>query len=97
MFSRAWHIGIGVSTLETPAGPWLDILHQAPGPLAVPGCGHVLLADGTRLTVERGATAGSARLYSSQPLTDPMNPARPWRWLRDTQGHRQLWHGLHQP
>ncbi|HEU4424818.1 MAG TPA: hypothetical protein VFR67_20010 [Pilimelia sp.] len=95
MSGRAQYIGLGVSTLDTQVAPWDEFLQQANGPLDIPGSGYVLLADGTRMIVERGggASAGSSRLYSSRPLTDPMNPVRVWTWLREDSvpGRSELW------
>jgi hypothetical protein len=51
------------------------------------------------MVVERGgSTPGSSKLYSSRPLTDPMNPVRVWTWLRDSNvpGRRELWQWMEQ-
>jgi hypothetical protein len=99
MSQRAEYIGLGVSTLDTPNAPWYEALERASGPLDIPGCGYVILADGTRMIVERGGSSARAtKLYSSRQLTDPMNPVRVWSWLRDSHipGRPELWQWMTQ-
>jgi hypothetical protein len=99
MSVHAEYIGLGVSTLDTPWTPWYEALENAAGPLDIPGCGYVMLIDGTRMVVERGgSSSGTTKLFSSRQLTDPMHPVRVWTWLRDAHvpGRTELWQWMAQ-
>jgi hypothetical protein len=83
---RAQYIGVGVSSLETPAMSWAEIQENAFGPLDIPGRGMAILTDGTRLVLERGDRShGPTHVRSSHQLDlVPGIPSRRWTWLRDT-------------
>jgi hypothetical protein len=51
----AQYIGLGVSTLDTPAGMWDDVRARAAGTDEVPGRCYALLLDGTAILADRGA------------------------------------------
>src|SRR5262249_25091269 len=50
----ARYIGLGVSTLDTPAGTWDDVQASAGGADEVPGRCYALLCDGTAILADRG-------------------------------------------
>jgi hypothetical protein len=54
MGPQARYIGVAVSSLDTPAGGWARVRQYVEGPLDVPGRCFVLLADGTRMLIDRG-------------------------------------------
>jgi hypothetical protein len=85
MSSRAQYVGVGVSSLETPAISWIEIQQNAFGPLDIPGRGLAVLTDGTRLVLERGDRShGPTHVRSSHQLDlVPGIPSRRWTWLRD--------------
>lgn len=51
----AQYIGLGVSTLDTPAGMWDEIQTAAAGTDDLPGRGYALLLDHTAILVDRAA------------------------------------------
>ncbi len=104
MSRHAHYIGVGVSTLDTPAGDWAQIRQSANGELAVAGRCLALLADGTMLLLDRGGERqfGALHIWSTHSLdVEPGQPWRTWRWahhlpeLHDP-STRDVWHWLGQ-
>lgn len=55
MSPYAIYVGAGVSSLDTPAGTWSEVLRQRPpGSMNVPGRCYARLADGTTMLLDRG-------------------------------------------
>jgi len=101
---RASYIGLGVSTLDTPAGVWTETRSSAGSELAVPGRCFALLVDGSMLLCDRGGERqfGAFEISSTHSLdVVPGQAWRRWRWAyhladladRDT---RDVWHWLDQ-
>ncbi len=83
MSPLASYIGIGVSTLDTPAGTWTEVRSSAGSELEVPGRCVALLVDGTMLLCDRGGERqfGAFEISSTQSLdVVPGQPWRMWRW-----------------
>src|SRR5436305_12206081 len=83
MSPRAQYIGVGVSSLETPALSWTEIQQNAFGPLDIPGRGVAVLTDGTRLLLGRGDRShGPTHVrYSHQLDLTPGIPSSRSTWL----------------
>jgi hypothetical protein len=68
---NAHYIGIGVSTLDTPAGSWDDVQSAATGTADLPGRAYALLVDHTALLIDRAATRqayGTVSIHSTGDL-----------------------------
>lgn len=78
----ACYAGLGVSTLDTPAGSWQEIQRRAEGVDDIPGRCLALLADNTAMLIDRGPTRttfGSITVHSTGDLNlTPGIPGRPW-------------------
>lgn len=97
MSNRAEYIGIGISSLDSPAGTWEQIQQRAVSPLDVPGRGYIYLYDGTRIIFDRGGPYGmSGRTYSTDQLGTALMSARPWSWLQDNALDPRIWNPLRQ-
>lgn len=101
---RASYIGVGISTLDTPAGSWAQIRSSATSELEVPGRCFALLVDGTMLLLDRHGEQGFGAfdVLSTHSLdVMPGQPWRMWRWayhladLADP-ATRDIWHWLGQ-
>jgi hypothetical protein len=85
MSPQAYYIGVGVSTLDGMYGPWRDVQHRAQGALEVPGRCYALLADTTRMRIDRPARPHEQITIEStlNINTDGAMQYRPWRPLFD--------------
>jgi hypothetical protein len=86
MSPAARFLGVGVSSLDTPAGKWTHIQQRARQPLDVPGRVYIQLTDGTRILCDRLGRdgAGELRIQSTACLEVTFgHPVRPYRWNRD--------------
>lgn len=54
MSPQAFYLGVAVSSLDTPAGPWAQVRQQVSGSLHIPGRCYALLTDTTMLLLDRG-------------------------------------------
>jgi hypothetical protein len=78
----AQYIGLGVSTLDTPAGSWDEVQATAADQRDIPGRCYALLLDHTAILVDRGAareTFGAVAVRSTGDLNvAPGVPDRMW-------------------
>jgi hypothetical protein len=76
---RATYFGLGVSTLDTPAGDWASVLAGAREAGEVPGRVLAVLLDGTWLLADRACTRDGSEVtvHSTTPVG-----AAPGRWLQ---------------
>jgi hypothetical protein len=51
--AHAFYVGVGVSSLDTPAGEWDDVVDRVTGPSEIPGRCYAVLADTTLIQVDR--------------------------------------------
>ncbi len=81
--AQARYVGVGVSSLDTVAGPWSQVRSQAGNALDVPGRSWIHLVDGTRLILDRGGPFGVVGVtYSSRALEVSQGmPYTAWRPL----------------
>jgi hypothetical protein len=104
MSRHAGYLGLGVSTLDTPAGRWADVRQAASSELDVPGRCLALLADTTMLLLDRGAEEqfGVFRICSTHSLdVVPLQRWRTWQWAPDLPDlrdplTRHIWYWLGQ-
>lgn len=98
----ATYLGVGLSTLDTPAGTWTQVRTTAAGPLDVPGRGYALLTDGTAVLLERRQRRDlePVAVHTNHPLVGPQGLSIGYRWLPSlTDEHTGpgtgiLWHRL---
>jgi hypothetical protein len=109
MSPQAQYIGVGVSSLNTLAGDWVDIRSRIESALQVAGSSYTRLVDGSRMILDRGGQYGIAGdTYSSHPL-EAGNTfgytsfralySRPGgsddeTWRAMDALHQQIWHGI---
>lgn len=102
MSAQAAYLGLGVSSLDTPAGSWEQHQRTASSDLDVPGRCWAVLHDGSRLVVDRLAKQDYGRLdiqsthglpRPSRRLDESASPgdADVWRWMWEL--HTVLWSG----
>jgi hypothetical protein len=102
MAASATFVGVGLSTLDTHSGSWAQVRGQASGPLDIPGRGLAVLADETRVLIDRrGRDEYSAFHVQATHSLDvvPGQPALRWRWNPDLAERsdaaiRDVWHFL---
>jgi hypothetical protein len=100
MAPTATFIGVGLSSLDTHTGPWWQVRATAGGPLDIPGRGLAVLADQTRIQVDRrGRDEFSAFHVQATHSLDlvPGQPVLRWRWNPDLHHggpDRDIWHFL---
>lgn len=75
-------LGAGVSSLDTPTGPWDAVRHQVSHPMDIPGRCYAMLIDGTAMIMDRGGLAQFVRVHvtCNAELADPSHE---WSWERD--------------
>ena len=105
MSPRSVYIGVGVSSLDTPAGAWQRTQNEAGGPLDIAGRCFVVLVDGTAMLIDRGGqdVYGEVRVQCTHDLNvEPGLAARRWSWnpdLYSVDGTIEVWqrlYGLHE-
>lgn len=84
MSPAAQYVGLAVSTLDTPAGPWDEVQRTALNDMDVPGRCYAVLTDGSRLQLDRGALAqfGEVRVLSTHTIRDQSGRGMR-RWSHD--------------
>jgi hypothetical protein len=110
MSPQARYVGLGVSSLDTLAGPWEDVRNHARSAMEVAGRSYVHLVDDTRMILDRGGSFGAVgTTYSSRPLEAGAGLAfASWRPLHRRTGdfgddvwdplallNQQVHHGIH--
>jgi hypothetical protein len=83
MSAHAVYVGVGVSSLDTPAGTWVQIQRRASGELDVPGRCYAWLIDDSLLQVDRLASRGfgTVDIWSTHRLaTVSRQPVRRWSY-----------------
>src|SRR5262249_11255682 len=106
MTGRARYVGLGVSSLDTPAASWRQIQQSASSEMDVPGRCYARLIDESMLLVDRLARTdfGMSNVLTSDPIRDVSGvPERRWGYARDlaqSEDHgpenRAIWHWLTQ-
>jgi hypothetical protein len=68
----ARYAGLGVTSLDTPAGSWEQVQKTAQSDMDVPGRCYAQLVDGSALLIDRLARQhfGEYRIWTSNPVTD---------------------------
>ena len=106
MSTRATYLGVGISSLDTPAATWRQVQHAAGSELDIPGRCYARLIDGTLLLVDRLAKQdfGKVNIWTTHLINDVSGePQRRWNYghhladpdLRDP-ATRNTWHWLDQ-
>ena len=101
---HARYAGLGVTSLDTPAGSWEQVQKTAQSDMDVPGRCYAYLVDGSALLIDRLARQqfGEYRILTSHPVTDvsggryrPTHLARDLA-VSDTYGpdNRAIWRWL---
>jgi hypothetical protein len=72
MTPQARYVGIGISSLDTPAGTWHQIQHSAKDERDVPGRCYAWLVDGSMLLVDRKVQDRhpDVTVWSTEPLAN---------------------------
>lgn len=102
MSGQAAYLGLGVSSLDTPAGAWPDAQRAAFNDMEIPGRCWALLYDGSRMIVDRFARQdyGRVEIQSTHVLHDVSGQVqRRWRHLDDASFGPEVeltWHWLRQ-
>ncbi len=93
MSGRAFYVGVGVSSLDTPAATWRQVQETANGELDIPGRCYAQLVDGSRLLIDRLAHRdfGKVVIGSTHLISDVSGePLRRWTYDFDlADPHRQ--------
>jgi hypothetical protein len=87
MSANAVLVGVGVSSLDTPAGTWEQVQQDAISDIGVPGRCWVVLREGTRILVDRFAQNefGRVDIQTTHAIrTASGEPVRRWRALHDS-------------
>ena len=99
----ATYIGLGVSTLDTPAGGWAQMQQAATGPEDIAGRCLALLTDHTAMVLDRGASRDAFGAVSVHSTTDlnvaPGLAGRAWIHHRDVStmpASADVWDRLHE-
>jgi len=76
----ARYAGVGVSSLDTPAGSWEQVQKRVESDMDVPGRCYALLVDGSTLLVDRLARQdfGAYRVWASHPVLDASGQRQRW-------------------
>jgi hypothetical protein len=71
MTANAWYVGLGVSSLDTSAGAWQQVVRQVDSDLDIPSITRIALIDGTIIVAERCGASDfhQLRVVSTQPLS----------------------------
>lgn len=103
---HARYVGLGVSSLDTPAASWPQVQQSAGSEIDVPGRCYARLIDGSMLLVDRLAKTdfGMSNVLTSDSIRDVSGvPERSWGYARDLaqseaygSENRATWHWLTQ-
>lgn len=99
MSGRAEFVGVAVSTLDTSAGPWVNIRQRAQSSLEVGGRSYIALKDTTKMILDRGGPFGvNGTTWSTHPLEtgNAMGSYGTWKNLRRNpqDPDEEVWFGL---
>lgn len=99
MSNRADFVGVAVSTLDTPAGPWATVRQRIQSSLEVGGRSYIALKDTTKMILDRGGPFGvSGTTWSTHPLevSSSMGSYGTWKTLRrdPNNADEEIWNGL---
>jgi hypothetical protein len=99
MSGRAEFAGVAVSTLDTPAGPWVTVRQRIQSSLEVGGRSYIALKDTTKLILDRGGPFGvNGTTWSTHPLEmgSSMGSYGTWKTLRRNpqDADEEVWFGL---
>jgi len=81
MSAHARYLGLGVSSLDTPAGTWNEVQRSADSDLDLPGRCYARLVDGSTLLLDRLARNefGASNVWTTHPTYD-VSGMRQRRW-----------------
>jgi uncharacterized protein YndB with AHSA1/START domain len=85
MTAGSTYIGLAVSSLDTPAGPWAELRNRVAGSIDVPGRCFSYLDDGTMLLMDRGGQSrfGHFEVRSTDSLDEvPGDSLQRWTYDR---------------
>jgi hypothetical protein len=102
MSPGSFYVGLAVSSLDTPAGPWSHLRQRVAGSIDVPGRCYVLLTDDTMVLMDRGGESkfGHFEVRSTDSLDEiPGDSMQRWTYdssLRDMTdpATREIWRGM---
>jgi hypothetical protein len=102
MSPGSFYVGLAVSSLDTPAGPWSHVRQQVAGSIDVPGRCYALLTDDTMVLMDRGGESkfGHFEVRATDSLDEiPGDSMQRWiydRSLRDLDdpATRHIWRGI---
>jgi hypothetical protein len=99
MTARADFVGVAVSTMDTPAGPWATVRQRVQSSLEVGGRSYIALKDTTKMILDRGGPFGvNGTTWSTHPLEigNAMGSYGTWKTLRRNpqDADEEVWFGL---
>jgi hypothetical protein len=102
MSAGSFYVGLAVSSLDTPAGPWSHVRQRVAGSIDVPGRCYALLTDDTMVLMDRGGEQkfGHFEVRATDSLDEiPGDSMQRWtydRSLRDMNdpATSDIWHGM---
>ena len=102
MSSAAFFVGLGVSSLDTPAGRWAQVRQRVVGAIDIPGRCYALLTDHTMLQLDRGGESqfGHFAVRASDSLDEvPGDSMQRWTYDRSLReladpATRGTWRGM---